>query len=74
MTSLKDCSTRFNSNLLFTLVFHQVIIQPTGGGDNYLPVAHTCFNVLDLPKYTNKDTLRRKLVQAIQQSEGFGLV
>lgn len=50
------------------------IIQPTGGGDNYLPVAHTCFNLLDLPKYTNKDILKTKIVQAIDHYEGFSLV
>lgn len=26
-------------------------IQPTEGGLDYFPVAHTCFNLLDLPKY-----------------------
>ncbi|XP_060697829.1 probable E3 ubiquitin-protein ligase HERC4 [Hemiscyllium ocellatum] len=50
------------------------IIQPTGGGDEYLPVAHTCFNLLDLPKYTDKETLRTKLVKAIDHYEGFSLV
>uniref|UniRef100_UPI00398EDCE3 probable E3 ubiquitin-protein ligase HERC4 n=1 Tax=Pristiophorus japonicus TaxID=55135 RepID=UPI00398EDCE3 len=50
------------------------IIQPTGGGDNYLPVAHTCFNLLDLPKYTDKETLQTKLVKAIDHYEGFSLV
>ncbi|GCB64177.1 probable E3 ubiquitin-protein ligase HERC4 isoform X1 [Scyliorhinus torazame] len=50
------------------------LIQPTGGGDNYLPVAHTCFNLLDLPKYTDKETLRTKLVKAIDNYEGFSLV
>ncbi|XP_067858724.1 probable E3 ubiquitin-protein ligase HERC4 isoform X1 [Heptranchias perlo] len=50
------------------------IIQPTGGGDNYLPVAHTCFNLLDLPKYTDKEILKTKLVKAIDHYEGFSLV
>uniref|UniRef100_A0A8C6VII4 HECT and RLD domain containing E3 ubiquitin protein ligase 4 n=1 Tax=Naja naja TaxID=35670 RepID=A0A8C6VII4_NAJNA len=51
-----------------------LIIQPTGGGDEYLPVSHTCFNLLDLPKYTNKEILRSKLIQAIDHCEGFNLV
>uniref|UniRef100_J3S1J2 Putative E3 ubiquitin-protein ligase HERC4-like n=1 Tax=Crotalus adamanteus TaxID=8729 RepID=J3S1J2_CROAD len=51
-----------------------LIIQPTGGGDGYLPVSHTCFNLLDLPKYTNKEILRSKLIQAIDHCEGFNLV
>merc|ERR1712025_255100 len=41
---------------------------------NYLPVAHTCFNLLDLPEYSTKAKLKYKLMQAIQQCEGFGLV
>ncbi len=49
-------------------------IQPTGGGEDFLPVAHTCFNLLDLPKYTKKEVVKSKLLTAIDQSEGFGLV
>ncbi|NWH74844.1 HERC4 ligase, partial [Piaya cayana] len=52
----------------------KLVIQPTGGGEDYLPVAHTCFNLLDLPKYTDKETLRAKLIQAIDHYEGFSLV
>nr|XP_028585247.1 probable E3 ubiquitin-protein ligase HERC4 isoform X2 [Podarcis muralis] len=51
-----------------------LVIQPTGGGDEYLPVSHTCFNLLDLPKYTDKEILRSKLIQAIDHNEGFNLV
>lgn len=43
----------------------------TGGR---LPSAHTCFNHLLLPHYDNKETLRRCLLAAISQSEGFGLL
>lgn len=52
----------------------KLIIQPTRGGEEFLPVAHTCFNLLDLPKYTEKETLRSKLIQAIDHYEGFSLV
>ncbi|XP_070185594.1 probable E3 ubiquitin-protein ligase HERC4 isoform X2 [Littorina saxatilis] len=52
----------------------KMIIQPTGGGEQYLPVAHTCFNLLDLPKYTSKEAMKEKLLLAIQHSEGFGIV
>ncbi|KAI0228425.1 putative E3 ubiquitin-protein ligase HERC4 [Lamellibrachia satsuma] len=52
----------------------KMFIQSTAGGTDYLPVAHTCFNLLDLPQYDNKDTLRAKLLQAMQETEGFGLV
>lgn len=51
----------------------QIIIQRTAGGDSYLPVAHTCFNLLDLPLYNTKEKLRYKLLQAIQQTQGFAL-
>jgi len=51
----------------------KLVIQPTCGGEHYLPVAHTCFNLLDLPKYTSIQTLCDKLLQAIDQNEGFNL-
>ncbi|XP_046391938.1 probable E3 ubiquitin-protein ligase HERC4 isoform X1 [Ischnura elegans] len=51
----------------------KLIIQPTED-DKYLPVAHTCFNLLDLPRYATKEKLRYKLMQAIQQCQGFSLV
>ncbi|XP_018605033.1 probable E3 ubiquitin-protein ligase HERC4 [Scleropages formosus] len=52
----------------------KLVIQPTGGGEHYLPVAHTCFNLLDLPKYTEKEKLHDKLLQAIDHYQGFNLV
>ncbi|CAH2001547.1 unnamed protein product [Acanthoscelides obtectus] len=51
----------------------KITIQPTND-DKFLPVAHTCFNLLDLPRYKTKERLRYKLMQAIQQTEGFSLV
>lgn len=51
----------------------KIIIQP-GTDDRFLPVAHTCFNLLDLPRYATKEKLRYKLQQAIQQMLGFSLV
>ncbi|XP_064600028.1 probable E3 ubiquitin-protein ligase HERC4 isoform X2 [Liolophura sinensis] len=52
----------------------KLFIQPAGGGEDFLPVAHTCFNLLDLPRYTSKDRLRQKLLHAIENSQGFGIV
>ncbi|XP_063314711.1 probable E3 ubiquitin-protein ligase HERC3 isoform X1 [Pelobates fuscus] len=52
----------------------RVIIQPVSSGEDHLPVAHTCYNILDLPKYSNKETLRVRLTQAIDHYEGFSLV
>lgn len=38
-----------------------------------LPTASTCFNLLKLPNYPNKDVLRDKLKQAINNNTGFEL-
>ncbi|ETN59614.1 hect E3 ubiquitin ligase [Anopheles darlingi] len=51
----------------------KILIQPTPD-DKFLPVAHTCFNLLDLPQYKTKEKLKYKLLQAIQQNQGFNLV
>ncbi|CAG9769467.1 unnamed protein product [Ceutorhynchus assimilis] len=51
----------------------KIIIQPTSD-EKFLPVAHTCFNLLDLPRYRTKERLKYKLMQAIQQTQGFSLV
>lgn len=58
--------------------------MPYGGFKNYplkidrgvspdsLPVAHTCFNQIDLPEYESKEKLREKLLIAISEgSSGF---
>ncbi|XP_063773192.1 probable E3 ubiquitin-protein ligase HERC3 isoform X2 [Pseudophryne corroboree] len=50
-----------------------VIIQPIATGEDHLPVAHTCYNLLDLPKYSKKEILRTRLNQAIDHYEGFSL-
>ncbi|XP_058054803.1 probable E3 ubiquitin-protein ligase HERC4 [Anopheles bellator] len=51
----------------------KICIQPMPD-DKFLPVAHTCFNVLDLPHYQTREKLKYKLLQAIQQNQGFNLV
>ncbi|XP_011296686.1 probable E3 ubiquitin-protein ligase HERC4 isoform X3 [Fopius arisanus] len=51
----------------------KITIEPMND-DKYLPVAHTCFNLLDLPRYQTRERLRYKLLQAIQQTQGFSLV
>ncbi|KAG7253093.1 hypothetical protein CRUP_018834, partial [Coryphaenoides rupestris] len=51
----------------------RIALQSTGAREHYLPVAHTCYNLLDLPQYPSKDTLRLRLTQAIEQYEGFSL-
>lgn len=51
----------------------QIRFQPVND-DKYFPVAHTCFNLLDLPRYQTKEKLKYYLLQAIQQTQGFSLV
>ena len=42
-------------------------------GENSLPCAHTCFNSIDLPEYKDEETLREKLMMAINEgATGFG--
>eukprot|EP00828_Plagiopyla_frontata_P028588 TRINITY_DN36964_c0_g1_i1.p3 TRINITY_DN36964_c0_g1~~TRINITY_DN36964_c0_g1_i1.p3 ORF type:complete len:135 (+),score=15.15 TRINITY_DN36964_c0_g1_i1:333-737(+) len=39
-----------------------------------LPTAHTCFNHLLIPEYSSKEKLKQKLLLAIHNTEGFGLI
>lgn len=48
-------------------------IQRAGPDSNSLPTAHTCFNTLLLPEYSNAEKLRDRLSTAINECEGFGL-
>ncbi|CAG4993690.1 unnamed protein product [Parnassius apollo] len=51
----------------------KIRIQPVAD-ERFFPVAHTCFNLLDLPRYKTKERLKYYLLQAIQQTQGFSLV
>lgn len=51
----------------------RITVQKNGGGDERLPSAYTCFALLLLPLYTSIGVLRASLLQAIDNSEGFGL-
>jgi hypothetical protein len=49
-------------------------IQPTSAPPSALPVAHTCFNLLDLPSsYQSAAQLKDRLLIALEHSQGFGL-
>ncbi|EYC41466.1 hypothetical protein Y032_0568g55 [Ancylostoma ceylanicum] len=50
----------------------QMYIQPTA--PEVLPVAHTCFNLLDLPNIADSKELLRRLRVSIQHTQGFTLV
>jgi hypothetical protein len=45
-----------------------------GPDSDRLPSSHTCFNHLLIPEYSSKDKLREKILIAINNSEGFGLM
>ena len=50
-----------------TLKFHATAQEP-----EYLPVSHTCFNRIDLPRYTSFAQLDAKLRQAIAEARNGG--
>lgn len=50
-----------------------LVISKNGTDSTRLPTAHTCFNHLLLPQYSDKETLRKMLTLAITHSHGFGL-
>ena len=39
-------------------------ITRRGGGDNQLPIAHTCFFQIELPEYSTDDIARSRLIAA----------
>ena len=52
------------------------IVESVGGNSNpdaRLPVAHTCFFQIDLPRYTSKEALRSKLLYAIYHCKDMDL-
>jgi len=48
-------------------------INPGGNEEDRLPSASTCMNLLKLPMFTDKETLREKLTYAIEAGAGFEL-
>jgi ubiquitin-protein ligase E3 A len=50
------------------------VISRNGNDNTRLPTAHTCFNHLLLPAYNDKDTMRQRVLLAIENAEGFGLL
>ncbi|RXG70066.1 Ubiquitin-protein ligase E3C [Armadillidium vulgare] len=56
----------------FKELYPSFCIQPSGDEDR-LPSASTCMNLLKLPEYKDENTLREKLLYAINSSAGFEL-
>lgn len=56
-------------------VVHVFSLNGRAGPDSeQLPTCHTCFNHLLIPEYASYDKLKVKLMKAIEESEGFGLI
>ena len=43
-----------------------------GSQDESMPVAHTCFNTMEVPEYSSKEIFRQRLKWAVHASGGFG--
>jgi len=53
----------------------QITITKSNKSDDSLPIAHTCFSELELPDYKDQETLREKIMIAINEGkEGFYIV
>eukprot|EP00760_Papus_ankaliazontas_P007199 PhM_4_TR13303/c0_g1_i1/m.76953/K10587/UBE3A, E6AP; ubiquitin-protein ligase E3 A len=50
------------------------VVGKNGGESDLLPTSHTCFNHLLLPDYGSKEKLKEKLLMAIHNCTGFGLM
>ncbi|CAD5210158.1 unnamed protein product [Bursaphelenchus xylophilus] len=48
-----------------------MVIQPEP--EHLIPVAHTCFNLLDLPKITDPKLMKQRLLMALENTSGFSL-
>merc|ERR1711892_240749 len=49
-------------------------IQSSGPDSDRLPTAHTCFYILLLPAYVERENLKERLLKAIQNAKGFGMI
>jgi len=52
----------------------KLIITKNGPDSDRLPSAHTCFNVLLVPDYADKQKLASLLAKAISECKGFGML
>lgn len=69
-----DANERVRSFRIGGLARLKLIISRNGPDTDRLPTAHTCFNAFLLPDYSSMDKLREKLLIAINNAEGFGLL
>ena len=50
------------------------VITKHGEDNDRLPQSHTCFNVLLLPPYSTEEKIRDRLLLAIANATGFGML
>lgn len=50
---------------------HKFTIERVPEAHGQLPCSHTCFNRIDMPEYSDRETLKQKLVMAMEESSGF---
>lgn len=51
----------------------RLIILKNGDDSDRLMTAHTCFNSLLLPEYSDKEKMKKLIITAIENAAGFGL-
>ena len=57
----------------FKELYPKFCIHSSGSGDEHLPTASTCMNMLKLPEYSSAETLSERLLYAISSNAGFEL-
>ncbi|TAQ83409.1 hypothetical protein B7494_g8266 [Chlorociboria aeruginascens] len=50
----------------------QFQLQRNGSDDKFLPASYTCFGVLLMPEYSSKEVMEKKLMVALENTQGFG--
>ena len=51
-----------------------IVKDTENANDEKLPTSHTCFNQLLIPDYSRKEIVRSKLITAVENATGFGMV
>ena len=59
--------------MLFQELYPAFCIHHAGDELDRLPTASTCMNLLKLPEFKDEDSLRQKLVYAVESEAGFEL-
>eukprot|EP00051_Salpingoeca_urceolata_P019628 m.289057 g.289057 ORF g.289057 m.289057 type:complete len:80 (+) comp19455_c2_seq16:2637-2876(+) len=49
-------------------------LQSNGLSNDHLMTSHTCFRTIEMPVYPDVETMRARLLTAVQNSQGFALL